>query len=290
MQLKYSIIVPVYNQWKYIPDLLKCIKNQTFNQEEFEVLLVDNGSDIVPSPKSFGTNIRLLKCKQPGSYNARNIGIVASNASWLVFTDADCLPDKNWLLSLDQGIANLSIPESTIFAGHIETVPSSKIPSLYEIYDIVKGIPQHKYVKKGYAATANFACSRELAKKLGGFDGKLFSGGDHEFCKRARYKGARLKYLPSMRVLHRARINASEVFTKARRLKGGQFMQTKGGARWITVLRTLSPPIFAVKDLILSTEHSYTFRIKALFVLLLVWIVEIWEVFRISCFMTPERR
>ncbi|MCX2840251.1 glycosyltransferase [Microbulbifer thermotolerans] len=290
MQLKYSIIVPVYNQWEYIPDLLECIKNQTFDQEQFEVLLVDNGSDILSVPKFLGANVRFLQCKQPGSYNARNIGIFASNARWLVFTDADCLPDKNWLASLDQGIANLSLSESTIFAGHVETVPSGKFPSLYEIYDIVKGIPQHKYVKKGYAATANFACSRELANNLGGFDGKLYSGGDHEFCKRAQHKGVRLKYLPNMRVSHRARVNASEVFTKARRLKGGQFMQAKRGTRWITVLRTLSPPIFAVKDLMLSIEHPYSFRIKAVLVLVLVWFVEIWEVLRISFFMSPERR
>ena len=39
---KYSIIVPVYNDEKYIRECLDSIKNQTYG--EFEAILVDDGT------------------------------------------------------------------------------------------------------------------------------------------------------------------------------------------------------------------------------------------------------
>ena len=289
-KVKYSVVVPVYNQWEYISDLLDCIRAQSLGRHEFELLLVDNGSDLVLSPAVLDANVQLLHCSIPGSYSARNVGISASRGDWLVFTDADCLPDKDWLLNLDREIASYDDKEDKLFAGSIELTPSGSSPNIYEIYDAVKGIPQERYVEEGYAATANFACSRELATSLHGFDARMFSGGDREFCARAMRGGAALKYLPEMRVRHRARTTAREVFTKVRRLKGGQFSRCAGMARGWVVLRTFFPPVFAAKDFLMSRGHSYDFRIKALSVLGLVWFVEVVEVFRLSFFGAPERR
>ena len=45
MQIKFSIIVPVYNRPDEVEELLESISKQTF-QENFEVVIVEDGSTI----------------------------------------------------------------------------------------------------------------------------------------------------------------------------------------------------------------------------------------------------
>jgi glycosyltransferase involved in cell wall biosynthesis len=45
MQIKFSIIVPVYNRPDEVAELLESITKQTF-QEDFEVVIVEDGSTI----------------------------------------------------------------------------------------------------------------------------------------------------------------------------------------------------------------------------------------------------
>ncbi|WP_353057092.1 glycosyltransferase family A protein [Microbulbifer sp. VAAF005] len=44
------------------------------------------------------------KCKKPGSYAARNKGVELAEGDWLIFTDADCLPDSKWIAGIDRAV------------------------------------------------------------------------------------------------------------------------------------------------------------------------------------------
>ena len=44
MGIKVSIVVPVYNVEKYLSRCLDSILSQTMSEEEYEVILVDDGS------------------------------------------------------------------------------------------------------------------------------------------------------------------------------------------------------------------------------------------------------
>ena len=163
---RISVIVPVYNDWHRIPRLLGCLAAQTLPTEQFEILLIDNGSDSFDPPQNLAPNARILNCETPGSYAARNHGIEQARGHWLAFTDADCLPAPDWLqqlLAQAPATADNSAP-TTILAGQVRMIASSAHPSAWEMHDLVKGIPQGWYVSRGYAATANLLVPADLAR------------------------------------------------------------------------------------------------------------------------------
>src|SRR5690606_29184931 len=139
------------------------------------------------------------------------------------------------------------------------------------VYDLVKGIPQGRYVDSGYAATANLMAPRSAVEAVGGFDATRMSGGDAAFCRAAQAKGHGITFAPDAVVRHLARTTWNELATKARRVKGGQ-MAPETPLRYR--LGTLMPPAPAIARFLAAREHPFRHRIIASLVQLALWGVE----------------
>ena len=92
MEIKFSIIVPVYNVEQYLPLCIDSILAQTFT--DFEVLLIDDGSTdrsgkICDEYVKQDKRIRVFHKKNGGVSSARNIGIKEARGKWICFVDSD---------------------------------------------------------------------------------------------------------------------------------------------------------------------------------------------------------
>lgn len=88
--MKVSVIIPAYNEEKYIKKCLKSINNQTLRREEYEVIVCDDASTDKTSTiaKKYADKlIRLKKCKTIGE--VRNKGAKKAKGEILLFVDAD---------------------------------------------------------------------------------------------------------------------------------------------------------------------------------------------------------
>ena len=91
--IKVSVIVPVYNEERYISATLDSIINQNF--EDFELIVVDDGStdstlEIVTEKLSNSKiNHKIIHQENNGVSSARNRGITESSGDYIVFVDAD---------------------------------------------------------------------------------------------------------------------------------------------------------------------------------------------------------
>lgn len=288
-QALVSVIVPVYNHWHLVPGLLEHLEAQAFGPSGFELLLVDNGSDSIPETLFLPTWARLLCCATPGSYAARNEAIRHARGEVLVFTDADCLPHVQWL---ERGLQcwRASGNRLLIVAGGISVEPEDwQRMTASEIYDVALGLPQSRYVRRGYAITANLFVPRAVFDKAGMFDPTRFSGGDAEFCRRALLHGAQLEYCGSATVSHPARRNWLELKTKKRRVKGGQIAAGNVARRLYFLLRTLLPPVDLWWRIIRAPRLSVKQRLLACLLQGRLWGVELAEVFRLLCGASPIR-
>ncbi len=86
--MKVSVIIPAYNEEKYIKDCIETLKNQTV--KNIEIILIDDGScdRTVEIAQTIGVD-KIIKQKHKGAGVARNKGSVAAGGGILVFIDAD---------------------------------------------------------------------------------------------------------------------------------------------------------------------------------------------------------
>lgn len=98
-----SIIVPIYNAEKYLPNLINSILNQIY--ENWELVLVDDGSTdntlkVCSQLIRDNNKIRVICNEHQGVSVARNTGIEAAKGEWITFVDADDLLFDGFLEAL----------------------------------------------------------------------------------------------------------------------------------------------------------------------------------------------
>lgn len=89
-----SFIIPMYNMELYIDNCVKSIQSQFLKEEEYEVIIVDDGStdsslDICLEIARSNHNIKVFHQDNQGVGAARNKGIELSSGEWLTFIDSD---------------------------------------------------------------------------------------------------------------------------------------------------------------------------------------------------------
>lgn len=108
MKLRFSILVPVYNVQKYLPECLEAIENQTYRN--FEVVLVDDGSDdksgeICDQFKRKSTiDTTVIHKDNEGLISARRIGIKNAKGEYCIFCDSDDFLEKKALENINEVI------------------------------------------------------------------------------------------------------------------------------------------------------------------------------------------
>ena len=284
--MKIAVIVPVFQQWELISKLAKLFKEiKNSHSKEIEFILVDNE----PGQISHNQNgFTIIDCHKPGSYAARNVGIKAIKADLYIFTDADCLPDKNWLEKLREAFDESD--GHTLLAGEVVIKTHSDQPTTAELYDTALGLPQARYVSQGYAVTANLAVPKVVFDEIGLFDEERFSGGDADFCQRALKAGYKLAFVPDAIVYHPARKTWHEYATKVRRMKGGQIRAGKLSRRLKYFFITLIPPVWRIWRTMKSVKLSPAEKLRVAWFQIRLWFVELFEMVALLFGKTPERR
>ena len=90
---KISVIIPVYNCEKFLESCLKSLKAQTMAQEDYQIILVNDGStdDSGKICKNFASekNLVYFEKENGGVSSARNKGIELSEGKYILFLDSD---------------------------------------------------------------------------------------------------------------------------------------------------------------------------------------------------------
>ena len=87
---KVSVVIPCYNQSKYLPDAVLSVINSTY--KNIEIIVVNDGSTDITEEnlkKLLPDNVILLNQKNSGVCAARNNGINASTGEYILPLDAD---------------------------------------------------------------------------------------------------------------------------------------------------------------------------------------------------------
>jgi GT2 family glycosyltransferase len=135
---------------------------------------------------------------------ARNRAADGARGEWLVFVDADVLPDPGLL---DAYFDPAPRPQTAVLAGGIEDVAPR--PTLVARTNTVRArMSQRTTLERAgtpYAQTANCAVRRSAFEDAGGFEAGARAGEDADLCFRLRRAGWGLEARPRAAVQHRSR-------------------------------------------------------------------------------------
>ena len=287
-----SVIVPTFRDNNRLAKLIDALEKQTFDKENYEVIIVYNDSDddIADSfASALPSNFMILTEPKPGSYAARNTGIRYSKGLITGFTDSDCLPAKDWI----EVAANflLANTEYSRLAGNVILSYREKIPGIMELYDSVYSFRQERNALRGTSVTANMFCYRNLFEKVGLFDELFMSGQDFAWGRKAADLGFEIKYLEELVVLHPARNNFSELVKKARRIEGGKNkIKKRLKKRLRYLIKLLSPPISQWEKNYRDLKGISFFKKSQLLLLrYLINLIRAVEFIRLNLIFKPDR-
>lgn len=198
-----SVIIPVLNEEDKIRHCLRAVFNQTI--KPLEVIIVDGHSTdrTIEFAKEFPA--RILYEEYHTRAGACQIGVNSSKGDFIAFTDADCIPEKNWLEKLQKefednvsgvGGGIINIGEGT-WEKSINLISGTFLGSANSVQG--RFFKDKRYVKSISGCNCLYKKSHIL--EAGGFDTKLSTAEDTEL-NRKILKIGKLIFTPSAIVLH----------------------------------------------------------------------------------------
>jgi glycosyltransferase involved in cell wall biosynthesis len=204
---QFSIVIPTYNRPDRLRTCLEAIAKIEYPRENFEVIVVDDGSkvplDPIVVPFKTDLTLKLLRQENAGPASARNTGSAIATGKFIVFTDDDCLPAANWLSILATQFESNS--QALIGGQTINALPENVYSTASQLLiDYIYEYYNQGEATANFFASNNFALPVEKFKSIAGFDTTfpLAAGEDREFCDRWLDRGGILVYAPQAQVYH----------------------------------------------------------------------------------------
>ena len=227
MQMKISVVIPVYNGESTLTDCLRALKMQSMPAELFEVIVVNDGSTDKSSDIASTFNVRIIETKNNGAPAGRNKGILAAKGKWVAFTDCDCIPSRMWLTRL---LASVESNKTEPIGAAGKTLGFNSKSNAARFVDLVGGLDAEKYLQHPlfpFAPSCNLMYRRDILNEVGGFDERYASYDACDLHTRIlRQYSGQFSYVEHAVVLHKHRGSWKDFWHQQRNYGRGlaQFM------------------------------------------------------------------
>lgn len=135
--MNLSIIIPVYNNEKYIESCIKSILTSEVDKNKVEIIVVDDGStdnSRLICDKYVNENFKIYSNSNHGVSYSRNFGISVSSGEFIMFVDSDDELSPNWYDKVSKYFD--SEDDIIVFSKEINRIPGEK----KEVLDNIVGI------------------------------------------------------------------------------------------------------------------------------------------------------
>lgn len=253
--IEVSVVMPVYNEEKYIDRCLRSLKTQTYPKEKIEWLFVDGCSrdKTVEKIKQYEfSNCRVLKNEKRLVTYALNIGVVNAVGKYIIRLDAHAEYKEDYiekcvfyLDTLDaDNVGGVAVTKGEGFIGEANA----------EILSSKFGVGNSNFRttdKSGYVDTVPFgAFRREIFDKIGLFNTDLPRSEDNDFNSRIRANGGKVYLSADIRFTYFCRNTFSGLLDQAIKNGNALFLTIRKNPKAMS-LRHYVPFLFVLSLIIM---------------------------------------
>lgn len=204
-RLNLTVVVPTHNRTETARECLKGLSAQDYPKGQFEVVLVDDGSDppFCPGKSAVdtGLTLRCIRTGGLGAAEARNRGAELAVGDLLIFLDDDCVPARDWLSVMARtarehpgtavgGLTRNGTPHNLFATASHEIVENS-----------------HRFWNQNpedavFLASQNIAFPSDGFRAISGFNAAFPYAEDRDICDRWIESGRSMRWEPGARVVH----------------------------------------------------------------------------------------
>lgn len=246
-KLTVSVVMPVYNESRYIDKCIKSLLQQDFPQDDMEWIFVDGNStdDTVQRIESYADQypklIKVLNNPHKIVPYAMNIGIKESKGRYIVRLDAHADYSDDYISKCVKYLDTIKVDNvggvaETKADGFIGTCIAKMLSSRF-------GVGNSEFRtsgKSGYVDTVPFgAFRREVFSKYGGYDERLVRNQDNEMNYRIRKNGGKIYLTDDIHLSYYCRDS----------IKGISDMAKKNGM-WNVITMKLCPGAMGIRHFI----------------------------------------
>jgi teichuronic acid biosynthesis glycosyltransferase TuaG len=203
-----SVIVPCYNQARFVPDAVESILSQTY--PHIEIIVVDDGSTDDPQAAlaAYSHSIRIIQQDNRGLAAARNAGFRISQGQYLCFLDSD---DTLLPHAIARHVEFLeSQPDYALSYSAWEQVSEDGLETYTVVRPGISGnVLKPLLLRRFFFFASAVVLRRDCLERVGEFDEAITWGEDADLWMRLSYAGYQFGYVDEP--LMRYRIHAKSM-------------------------------------------------------------------------------
>ena len=199
--IHFSVIIPAYNAEETLGACLEALDRQSTPKEDYEIIVVDDGSTDGTSKIAKGFNVIYMFQANQGPATARNRGVDTTRGDIILFTDSDCEPDHNWLQEMtnpfsDPDVVGVKGAYKTKQTGLSARFAQAEFEDRYDL------LLRHSFIDM--IDTYSAAFRRNVFMDMGGFDEHfpVANNEDTDLSYRLAAAGHKLVFNPKAFVYH----------------------------------------------------------------------------------------
>ena len=165
--IRFAVIIPAYNAEKTLSSCLESLAEQSVRKEDYEIIVVDDGSTDGTSKIAKGFNANHIFQTNKGPAAARNRGAREARGAIILFTDSDCVPEHNWIQEMVGPFSDADVVgvKGTYKTRQKETAARFAQAEFEDRYDLLQ-----KSSSIDMIDTYSAAFRKDVFLKMGGFD------------------------------------------------------------------------------------------------------------------------
>ncbi len=242
-----TVIVPIFNEEKYIEKCIHSILRQDYSIERLEVLFVDGMSNdktkglVNHYTDKYPKTIRLIENPHKTVPYAMNIGIRNSNGKYIIRLDAHSEYSNDYI---SKCISTLEKTDSDNVGGLVLTKGQGTIGEVFaRVLSSKFGVGNSGFrtnAVSGYVDTVPFgAFKRETFQKYGMYDERLTRNQDYELNYRIRKNGGKVYLNSSIILTYFCRNNIKDILK-----------QSYDNGRWNVITSRLCPGSMSIRHFV----------------------------------------